>query len=295
MNRLAAALAAGALAVGVAVTGCGPAAFPQVVAEQTDPSDSPDFNGDLTDESVPVAPQGAAVPQSNPDTSNPQTVESYLTDIVADAHKVWADYFKRLGLEEPRVTYTIISPGHAPVESRCANPGEPPLVVSTDTKNAFYCPADEREAGFRGAIYLPVITMQQMWTGTVLGQPSKQGGDFAAAIITAHEFGHHIVDELRLQYQAKGFTYPEPTAPWDELIADCMAGVWAASAYQSGYLDASDFAEAEAALEAIGDAPGDPGDHGTPEQRVQALRTGYFGTGEYGPAEPFACTSTYWK
>ncbi|MBT2451426.1 neutral zinc metallopeptidase [Streptomyces sp. ISL-43] len=245
---------------------------------------------------MPVAPQGAAAPRSDPNSSSPQTVESYLADIVLDANRVWTDYFKQLGLDTPRVTYTIISPGQPAAESQCAYPGqEAPLVVTADTPNAFYCSKDERQAGFRGAIYLPVLTMQKMWTGTVLGRPSKTGGDFAAAIITAHEFGHHIVDELRLQYKEKGFTYPEFTAPWTELIADCMAGVWAATAYRSGYLDDGDFAEAEAALEAIGDAPGGPADHGTPEERVRALRIGYSGTGSYGPGQPIACTSTYGK
>ncbi|GAB2859941.1 hypothetical protein GCM10027074_28830 [Streptomyces deserti] len=284
-----------ALAAG-ATTGCGrdSVASPPQPA-QTTATTPPDLANELEDEQVPIAPQGAAVPESSPGT-NEKTVHSYLTDVVQNADKVWTDFFRQIGLDEPLVSYAIVTPDQTPIRSKCTmqtEQGPVPLVVSHDTPMAYYCPADELSPGHTGTIYLPVTTMQKMWTGNIFERQSKRTGDFAAAILTAHEFGHHVTDELQIQYQKKGMPFPPPAGKWNELIADCMAGAWAATAYHSGYLEPNDFEEAATALEALGD---NPQTHGTPAERREALTVGFAGVqGRYGPGSPAACIETYWK
>ncbi len=79
----------------------------------------------------------------------------------------------------------------------------------------------------------------KMWNGDIFGRESAQAGDFAAAVLVAHEFGHHVQDELMVQLGLRDIVGAGgQKIKQKELIADCFAGVWAYTAYFSGYLDA---------------------------------------------------------
>ena len=128
-----------------------------------------------------------------------------------------------------------------------------------------------------------------MWTGRVFDKQVsnlKRAGDFAAAMITAHELGHHIEGEMST------VRAPSPPNPYKELIADCFAGVWAYSVFLDNYLEDGDVDEAVNALEVIGD---DLGSHGTGAQRQNAFLVGYAGTTEApGGGVPGKCIDQYW-
>jgi uncharacterized protein len=146
----------------------------------------------------------------------------------------------------------------------------------------FYCPADTR-------IYLDMSFFEEMRT------KMRAGGDFAYAYVIAHEMGHHIENVLgilpRVQQAQQRLSRREANAlsVRVELMADCLAGVWAYHANQRWrILEQGDLDEALSAAAAIGDdklqkqAQGyvvpDSFTHGTSEQRVrwlqQGLRTG---------------------
>jgi uncharacterized protein len=254
----------------------------------------------LRGEQVDVASEGDNAPESKvalsaaSDQYDPQLVQAmadYLDALVQNNDIFWTQYFRDVGFQEPMVSYLIVMPGET-YTSNCE------MTVEHDTPNAYYCPVDEPNRGYLGTIYLPVTTMLKTWNGDIFGRQSKQAGEFAAAIITAHEFGHHMVDEMRVQFsQREGINIKAPTWKYNELIADCMAGVWASGAYNQGVLDEqSDWEEAVAALQAIGDHNYvSEGHHGTPRERVDALNTGYFGiSGVTGPGSPDACIQKYW-
>ncbi len=172
--------------------------------------------------------------------------------------------------------------------------------LNTISQNAYYCPSDVVNSGgiaYKGVIVLPATTLQKMWTGDILGSQSRTVGDFAAAYIVTHEFGHHIADEFAIQLKASGTTMPAITGKNNELLADCFAGVWINYAFANGVLTDTDYAEAIAAAEAIGDKAGGGNDpHGTPEERMRALRVGAeYGANSYQAGNPGACTSTYWS
>jgi len=134
--------------------------------------------------------------------------------------------------------------------------------------------------------------MLRMWSGDIFERQSKLAGDFAAAAIVAHEFGHHVQDELSTQ----AGNFPPPKGKNGELIADCSAGIWAADFYFQGGLEVGDFEEAVTALEVIGDHNIlSPNHYGTPEERATAFQVGYHGVRGGRPADPATCIRHYWR
>ena len=87
----------------------------------------------------------------------------------------------------------------------------------------FYCPADKK-------VYLDMSFFQDMQT------KYGGGGDFAYAYVIAHEIGHHvqdllgILDQVDAAKQRVSRTQANALSVRVELMADCLAGVWAANA-----------------------------------------------------------------
>ena len=248
----------------------------------------------IRSESLGEAPLGAAPPQSNvdPEGGYAYTVEQYMDFIIADLDREWSQWFVSAGFSEPLVTITKVEPG-TQTASKCFT-----QPIPDDHPNAYFCSLDA-EGGSDGALILPVTTFQKMWTGDIFERNSKEAGDFAAAILIAHEFGHHVQTSIYLQYNAANPQAPLPDFAAGnkikELIADCFAGNWMATAYYDGILEPGDLDEAVAGLDAIGDTGVSEFPHGTGEERKAALLTGYNGTAETSPGDPRACISTYWR
>jgi predicted metalloprotease len=114
-------------------------------------------------------------------------------------------------------------------------------------------------------------------------------GDFAQAYVIAHEFGHHVQNLLGILPEVNR---RQQESPGDanalsvrlELQADCLAGVWAHSAYEQNQLEEGDLEEGLRAAAAIGDdrIQGQSGrinpesfTHGTSEQRTNWFLRGF--------------------
>jgi predicted metalloprotease len=111
----------------------------------------------------------------------------------------------------------------------------------------FYCPVDKK-------IYLDLSFFNDMQT------KYGGGGDFAYAYVIAHEVGHHVQDLLGIldktdaAKQNATRTQANAISVRVELMADCLAGVWAANANKKWRLiDAGDIERALATAQAIGD------------------------------------------
>ena len=142
-------------------------------------------------------------------------------------------------------------------------------------RNAFYCPAGDFIAWDESGLLIPYYVQQ---------------GDFAAAFVLAHEFGHAM--QARLPRQ-------ERLTVLSELQADCFAGAWARHVSDQGYLEAGDLDEATFAVLAARDVPGtpftDPRAHGTGFERTRAFSDGYGdgpGACAPAPAEQWLVTTT---
>jgi len=128
----------------------------------------------------------------------------------------------------------------------------------------FYCSRDQ-------TIYLQDDFMGAVETGI---------GDFAAAVIVAHEWAHHVQFLQGFEVSEAPDEFGEVYSIEMELMADCYAGVWALDADTRGLLAPGDIEEAVILAVQVGDAPGtardDPNAHGSNAQRVKAFLDGYF-------------------
>lgn len=155
---------------------------------------------------------------------------------------------------------------------------------ATSATGPFYCPTDQT-AYFDSAFFDLLET-----------QFGSSGGPLAQEYVVAHEFGHHIQNQLgllgRAQQDPQG---PESGAVRVELMADCLAGSWADRAStvpdpDSGLpflepLTRTDINDALSAAASVGDdriqsqgqgqVNPEAFTHGTSEQRQRWFMIGY--------------------
>ena len=143
----------------------------------------------------------------------------------------------------------------------------------------FYCPNDQK-------IYLDTAFFRDM------KQRFGGGGDFAYAYVISHEMGHHIQNQLgilmqvhRAQERAASRAQANALSVRIELMADCLAGVWAANGNaKRNFLESGDIEKAVNTAQAIGDdrlqratrgvVVPDSFTHGSSAQRVEWLERG---------------------
>jgi predicted metalloprotease len=142
----------------------------------------------------------------------------------------------------------------------------------------FYCPLDQ-------TVYIDLTFFEEMQSRF------RAGGDFAYAYVLAHEVGHHVENQLGIlprvqeRQQQVSKTEGNQLSVRVELMADCLAGVWAHHSNQRWQsLEQGDIEEAIRAAEAIGDdrlqkqsqgrVVPDSFTHGSSEQRMRWLTTG---------------------
>jgi uncharacterized protein len=143
----------------------------------------------------------------------------------------------------------------------------------------FYCPEDKN-------VYLDLSFFNVI--DTELGGTSAP---LAQAYVIAHEYGHHVQDLLGVLAQNQSSdTGPTSPSVRIELQADCYAGVWAANAVSTGYLEPltqQDVNDALTEAKAVGDdwiqqhtgggVNPDQWTHGSSDQRIRWFSNGYNG------------------
>jgi len=224
-------------------------------------------------------------------------VPLYLSAVLDDLDMIWGDWFAELNIEEASTGRLLIKPGTS-FTSECKLDGEQ-LSIPSDFPNAFYCSLDEQSDGQgttrTGSVVLPVDTFAEIWEGKLMGQRSFMLGDFTAATIVAHEYGHHVMYRLAEAYDLSVEDFPGG-ANNAELLADCFAGNWAATVAARNDLSLKEVAQTALLMVQIADPAADMG-HGTVTERVGAMTRGFTGGSFRDRSEtglPGVCLNKYW-
>ncbi|WP_371348674.1 neutral zinc metallopeptidase [Ancylobacter sp. IITR112] len=213
-----------------------------------------------------TSPQRQSAPPRNLSAED-QRLGDFAAVVLAQTEDVWTPIFKGEGAtyREPGMVLFTGS-----TSSACG--------AADSAIGPFYCPRDQK-------VYLDTSFFKD------LQRRFKAPGDFAAAYVIAHEVGHHVENQIGLLEKVQARQRQASRSEANllsvrvELMADCLAGVWAHHAdAQWRILEDGDIEEAMNAAAAIGDdrlqkqAQGfvvrDSFTHGSSAQRVKWFRQG---------------------
>jgi uncharacterized protein len=189
-----------------------------------------------------------------------------IVAVVNSVQRFWDGVFQRSGRQYPYVDTVFFTDQ---VQTQCG--------VASSQVGPFYCPRDQQ-------VYIDLGFFDELQSRLGAG-----GAPFAQAYVIAHEYGHHVQNQLgvldRIGNDRQG---PESGAVRSELQADCYAGVWAANAVETELIEELTQADINEGLDtaaAIGDdriqeqtqgqVNSESWTHGSSEQRRRWFSRGY--------------------
>jgi predicted metalloprotease len=207
--------------------------------------------------------------QSTPTTSPKDETGNFVARIVGETEDVWSQILPQQANRNYEKPILVLYSGGT--QSECG--------TARSAMGPFYCPLDHK-------VYLDTAFFDDM------KRRFGGGGDFAYAYVIAHEIGHHVQSLLGIlekvqdrQRSASDRATANALSVRTELMADCLAGVWANKMNERHHnIDDNDVRQAINAATAIGDdrlarqseghVVPDSFTHGSSEQRVRWLTTG---------------------
>lgn len=245
----------------------------------------PDVPADSDPTAIPTADHSTRYEEAVNDLENPEPAspgvqalvgapdirsaeEQFVAFVASDVNQEWSTVFADSG-------YRYTAPGlifidsSGTVRSAC-QPGH-------TSKGPFYCSADH-------TIY---FVKSELWDAG-LHSSVEAVGDFATALIVAHEISHHVQNLLGIsesvdvaeQELANDQGAVNALSALVELQADCLAGIWGYTAGMRGMMEYGDIEEGITILHHIGDdslGVSNPGDytHGSAQNRIEWFLVGY--------------------
>jgi predicted metalloprotease len=195
-----------------------------------------------------------------------QRQDCRIVAVVNSVQKFWNGVFQRSNSQYQYVDTVFFS---GQVNTGCG--------TADSQVGPFYCPVDR-------LVYIDLGFFDELQSRFGVGNAV-----FVQAYVIAHEYGHHVQDQLGVLDKIRGDRQgPESMSVRSELQADCYAGVWAAHAVETGLVENLTQADINAGLDAaaaIGDdriqqstqgqVNPETWTHGSAEQRRRWLSRGY--------------------
>lgn len=189
-----------------------------------------------------------------------------IVAVVNSTQKFWDGVFRRSNRQYQYVDTVFFTDS---VNTGCG--------YASSQVGPFYCPADK------------LVYIDLGFFDDVKDQLGVEVTPFVQAYVIAHEYGHHVQDQLGVLDAIRGDAQgPESKGVRSELQADCYAGVWAANAVSTGLIEQltqADINSGLAAAAAIGDdriqektqgqVDKESWTHGSSEQRRRWFSRGY--------------------
>lgn len=220
--------------------------------------------GDITgsDQPAGLQPTSDLSQQCRTGADADQSEKCRVVGVVNSVQKYWSDQ-----IQDYQPARTTLFSGR--IQTGCG--------LADSSVGPFYCPNDQH-------VYLDLGFFDELRS-----RFGAEGGPFAQAYVIAHEYGHHVQNQLGALARARQGGGSNGGSVRVELQADCYAGVWARNAVDTGFYAKNftddDIRQALDAAAAVGDdriqrrtqGRVDPEGftHGTSQQRTKWFRNGY--------------------
>jgi uncharacterized protein len=189
-----------------------------------------------------------------------------IVAVVNSVQKFWDGVFQRSNRQYQYVDTVFFTDQ---IQTGCG--------LASSQVGPFYCPEDH-------LVYIDLGFFDDLQSRFGVGS-----APFVQAYVIAHEYGHHVQDQLGVLAKIRGDRQgPESLAVRSELQADCYGGVWAVHAVETGLIEQLTQADINQGLDAaaaIGDdriqeatqgqVNSETWTHGSSEQRRRWFSQGY--------------------